>query len=105
MGAKSTNKVIDLKASGTAEQISFKKFQSTKRRRIFQIVVDLIVISGTVAIFGVVYKLVDPKIRYFYCNENDIFHPYIKDTIPYWVVAIFGFAGPITIILLVEIVS
>ncbi len=70
MGAKSTNKVIDLKASGTAEQGSFKKFQSTKRRRIFQIVVDLIVISGTVAIFGVVYKLVDPKIRYFYCNQN-----------------------------------
>ena len=79
--------------------------KSSKKRRVCQILIDVLVISGTVAIFGVVYKLVDPKIRYFYCNENDIFHPYIKDTIPYWVVAIFGFAGPITIIILVEIVS
>jgi hypothetical protein len=79
--------------------------KSSKKRRVCQILIDVLVISGTVAIFGIVYKLVDPKIRYFYCNENDIFHPYIKDTIPYWVVAIFGFAGPITIIILVEIVS
>ncbi len=79
--------------------------KSSKKRRVCQILIDVLVISGTVAIFGVVYKLVDPKIRYFYCNENDIFHPYIKDTIPYWVVAVFGFAGPITIIILVEIVS
>lgn len=104
MGATANNKVTDVKTGKPVKKRKFKPIQSTKRGRICQTVLDLAIILSTAAIFGVVYKLVDPKIRYFYCNESDIFHPYIKDTVPFWAVGIFGICGPVLIILLVELV-
>jgi hypothetical protein len=49
------------------------------------------VIAIIAEIFGCVYFLVPPKIAYLTCNESsDISYPYIKDTIVFWAVGIFG---------------
>ncbi len=77
--------------------------KSTKNKRIIQIIVDLILIIIILVIFGCVYLLVPPKIRYFSCDESDIFYPYIADTIPFWAVGVFGAAGPVLFIILVEL--
>ncbi len=75
------------------------------RKRLFQTVVDFIVIVIIFIIFAIVYTTVKPKIRYFTCNENDIFYPYKEDTIPFWAVGIFGFLGPLVFIIIVELLN
>ena len=78
---------------------------STTKHRITQIVVDLVLIAVIGAIFLIVYLIVDPKIKYFYCNDTDLFYPYIADTVPFWAVGIFGVLGPLLIILIVEVLN
>lgn len=73
--------------------------RNTTKQRIIQTVVDLIVIVIIFVIFALVYFLQPAKIRHFSCDESDIFYPYMKDTIPFWVVGIFGIIGPLLIIL------
>lgn len=79
--------------------------ESTKRRRIVQTVMDFVVIILIFIVFILVYFLVDPKIRYFTCNDTDIWFPYIDDTIAFWVVGIYGILGPLIIILVVELLN
>lgn len=88
----------------TDETIYYKSNESTKKHRIWQIVFDLIAIAIVGIAFALVYFLLDPKIAYFYCNDTSIFFPYIKDTIPFWAVGIYGVLGPVIIILAVEFV-
>ncbi len=82
-----------------------KMRDSTTKQRVTQIIIDLIIIAIIGAIFLIVYLKVDPKISYFYCNDTDIFFPYITDTVPFWAVGIFGVLGPLLIILVVEILN
>lgn len=79
--------------------------ESTNRKRIVQTLVDLFVIIIILVIFGLVYILLDPNIAYFQCNDTDIFYPYKKDTVAFWVVGIYGAIGPIIFIVLVELLN
>lgn len=78
---------------------------STKVSRIIQIVFDLFIIIAVFAVFLFVYFLVEAKFRYFSCDESDIFYPYLEDTVPFWVVGIYGVLGPIIIIIGVEFLN
>lgn len=78
---------------------------STRSQRVVQTIVDLVAIIAVFVVFVLVYFLQDPKIRYFTCQDNDIFFPYIPDTIEFWVVGIYGILGPILVILLVELLN
>lgn len=78
--------------------------KSTRNQRIVQTIVDVAIIVIVLVIFALVYFLVDPKIRHFYCNDTDIFFPYVPDTIPFWAIGIAGFFGPFVIILGTELV-
>ena len=89
----------------TDETLYYKSNESTKKKRIHQIIFDLLAIAIIGVTFALVYYLLDPKISHFYCNDTDIFFPYIKDTIPFWALGIYGFLIPVFIILGVEIVS
>lgn len=80
------------------------KTVSTRNHRIVQTIADLVIIVIVLVIFAFVYFLVDPKIRHFYCNDTDIFFPYVPDTIPFWAIGIAGFLGPFVIILGTELV-
>lgn len=75
------------------------------RKRIIQTVVDLIVIIIIFIIFGLVYAFFPPKIRYFTCDQSDIFFPYKEDTIPFWSVGIYATIGPILFIIPVELLN
>lgn len=79
--------------------------KSTLWRRIVQSIADLVIIIVIFVIFVLVYFLQDPKIRYFTCADDDIWFPYIEDTIPFWAVGIFGILGPLVIIIFVEILN
>ena len=79
--------------------------ESTNRKRIVQTLVDLFVIIIILVIFGLVYILLSPNIGYFQCNDTDIFYPYKKDTVAFWVVGIYGALGPILFIILVELLN
>jgi hypothetical protein len=78
---------------------------STRRNRIIQTIVDLVVIIIIFIIFGVIYLFQEPRIRYFTCADTDIFFPFKKDTIPFWAVGIYATLAPLIIIILVELVN
>lgn len=78
---------------------------SSVRGRIVQTIIDLVIIIIIFAIFGIVYLAQAPKIRYFTCNDSDIFFPFKTDTIPFWAVGIFGALGPLVFILAIELIN
>jgi phosphatidate phosphatase len=77
--------------------------QNTNRKRIVQIFVDLICIAITYTALIIVYYYVKPRIQGFYCNQTDIFNPFIPSTIPFWMVQVYGVVGPCVTIILVEL--
>jgi phosphatidate phosphatase len=95
--------VIDLNAS--EPQYTDEVFESTKRKRIAQSIIDAICIVIAFLAFIFVYVFLDPKMNGFYCNDTDIFYPHRDDTIQFWVVGIYGTFGPIIIILVVELLN
>ena len=85
------------------ENIGFPR--SSLKHRIIQTITDSIVIATVLVVFSLVYILVDPKIRFFTCNDTDIFFPYKPDTVPFWAVGIFGATGPLLSILFIELLN
>lgn len=75
------------------------------RDRIIQIFIDLICIVLTFVAFILVYFLLDPKIRGFFCTDTDIFNPYKDDTVEFWVVGVFGTVGPVVFIITIELIN
>ena len=87
------------------DAIAYPRNGSSLKHRIIQTITDLIVIIIIFVIFAIVYFTVDPKIRYFTCNDSDIFFPYKPDTIPFWAVGIYGAIGPLIFIIIVELLN
>lgn len=79
--------------------------KSNLRKRIVQTIIDLVVIIIIFIIFGIVYLKVEPKIRYFTCDQSDVFFPFKEDTVPFWAVGIFATIGPLVAILGVELLN
>ncbi|CAF0832752.1 unnamed protein product [Brachionus calyciflorus] len=78
---------------------------TTMYKRIFQGIVDLAGMVICFVAFGLVYGTLEPKIRYYTCDMSDISFPFMPDTVPFWAVGIYGVAGPLLIILLVELLN
>lgn len=78
---------------------------SSLKHRIIQMVTDLVVIILILIVFAIVYLSVEPRVRFFTCNDSDIFFPYRPDTVPFWAVGIFGALGPLVSILLIELLN
>ena len=87
------------------DAIPYPRNGSSLKHRIIQTITDLVVIIIIFIIFGIVYFVVDPKIRFFTCNDTDIFFPYRSDTVPFWAVGIYGAIGPILFIILIELLN
>ena len=49
-------------------------------------------------IFALIYLLIDPVERGFYCDDTSIQYPYKDDTIPMWLLIIYGGVGPVIIV-------
>jgi hypothetical protein len=79
--------------------------KSNVRNRLIQGIIDIIVIIIIFLIFSIVYTTLDPRLRYFTCDQSDIFYPYKTDTIPFWAVGIFATLGPIILILVIEAIN
>ena len=77
--------------------------RSLTHNRIIQTLIDIICIVITFVAFVLVYFLLKPVQRGFFCNDTEIFNPYYEDTVPFWAVGLYGVLGPIVIILLVEL--
>ena len=48
--------------------------------------------------------LIEPVQRGFFCDDTSIQYPFRQDTIPMWLLAIYGGAGPIIIVSHLKIV-
>src|SRR4051812_8494879 len=79
--------------------------QSTRVSRIIQIVLDIVVTVAILVVLALVYFLTEPKIRYFPCNQSDIFMPYKADVVPAWAVAVYGIIGTVIFIIIVELIN
>lgn len=79
--------------------------RSNLRNRVIQTIVDIIVIIIVFLAFSIVYTTLNPNLRYFTCDQSDIFYPYKPDTIPFWAVGIYATIGPILLILIVEAIN
>ena len=75
------------------------------KKRIAQIVIDIVCIIITFVVFILVYLYVDPKIVTLFCNDTDIFQPYKEDTIVFWVVGLYATLGPIIFIIFIELIN
>ncbi|CAM4762196.1 unnamed protein product [Rotaria magnacalcarata] len=90
-----TNKKNDLEAC--------KRNTKRKRRRVLYNFVDFLAIFATCLIFGLIYLLVKPVQRGFFCDDTSIQYPFRNDTIPMWLLGIYGGVGPILIFFCVEL--
>jgi hypothetical protein len=59
-------------------------------------IVDYSVIAAL--IFGLIYLLIKPVQRGFYCDDTSIQYPNKPDTIPMWLLGVYGGIGPIVIV-------
>ena len=50
-----------------------------------------------------IFLLVKPFQRGFYCNDESIKYPYKGDTVPLWLAGVYGSLGAVIIVLLTEI--
>ncbi|CAF3646919.1 unnamed protein product, partial [Rotaria sp. Silwood2] len=55
-------------------------------------------IAITCLIFGLIYLLIKPFQRGFYCDDASIQYPYKLDTIPMWLLGVYGGIGPVVIV-------
>lgn len=88
-------------SSITQSEINQEKSQLSKR--LFQAIVDTVVIVIIYIIYALVFYLVEPKIRFFTCDQSEIFFPYKQDTIPFWSVALYGTLGPLLFLIFIEL--
>ncbi|CAF3897689.1 unnamed protein product [Rotaria sordida] len=77
--------------------------KKSRRRRLLNNLLDFLAIAATCLIFGLIYLLVKPVQRGFYCDDTSIQYPFKPDTIPMWLLGVYGGIGPIIIFLIVEI--
>jgi hypothetical protein len=49
-------------------------------------------------IFGLIYLFIKPVQRGFFCDDTSVQYPFRPDTIPMWLLAIYGGVGPIIIV-------
>ncbi|CAF3306139.1 unnamed protein product [Rotaria sp. Silwood2] len=77
--------------------------KKTKRRRILYNLLDFLAILTTCLIFGLIYIFIKPVQRGFFCDDTSIQYPFRPDTIPMWLLAIYGGLGPIIIFCCVEV--
>ncbi|CAF3684099.1 unnamed protein product [Rotaria sp. Silwood1] len=77
--------------------------KKSKRRHLLNNLFDFLAIAATCLIFGLIYLLIKPVSRGFYCDDKSIQYPYKPDTIPMWLLGVYGGIGPVVIFLMVEI--
>ncbi|CAF0889064.1 unnamed protein product, partial [Didymodactylos carnosus] len=73
------------------------------RRRLLNNLLDFMAIVATALIFCIIYLLVKPVQRGFYCDDKTIMYPFREDTIPMWLLGIYGGICPVIIFFIVEI--
>ncbi|CAF1328146.1 unnamed protein product [Adineta ricciae] len=91
----------DTSAANDGEACNERK--TRRRRRILYNLFDFLAIVGTCTIFGLIYVFIKPVQRGFFCDDTSIQYPFRPDTIPMWVLAIYGGLGPILIFCCVEL--
>ncbi|CAF3707388.1 unnamed protein product [Rotaria sp. Silwood1] len=74
-----------------------------RRRRILYNLLDFLAVLTTCLIFGLIYLFIKPVPRGFFCDDTSIQYPFRQDTIPMWLLAIYGGLGPIIIFCCVEL--
>lgn len=49
-------------------------------------------------IFALIYIFIKPVRRGFFCDDTSIQYPFRQDTIPMWLLGVYGGLGPIIIV-------
>jgi len=73
------------------------------RRRVMQIIFDLIGIFIVFLTYGLVNRYSKARVRYYTCDQSDVSYPLLRDSVPIWGVGIYGAIGPALFILFVEL--
>jgi phosphatidate phosphatase len=72
-------------------------------RRIVQVIADVATVLVIAILFVVIYFLVNPYERGFYCNDDTLRYPYKADTVPLWVAGFYGSTSALFVIVCVEL--
>ncbi|CAF3290214.1 unnamed protein product [Rotaria socialis] len=75
----------------------------SRRRQLLNNLFDVLAIAATAIIFGLIYSLAKPSSRGFFCDDTSIRYPIKPDTIPMWLLGVYGGLGPVIIFCIVEI--
>lgn len=75
----------------------------TKRERIVQLIADAVAVTFISTCFFVVFFLVDPYARGFYCNDESIRFPLKDDTVPLWLAGAYGAGTALLVVILAEL--
>jgi magnesium-transporting ATPase (P-type) len=78
---------------------------STQLSRIVQTICDFIFITAIGGLIAAIYFHVEPAQRHFYCTTDDIYMPYIEESVKMWQIAIAVFVIPMSLIFFVEIIN
>lgn len=79
------------------------KRKKKRRQHILNNLFDFLAIVFTCVIFGLIYLFIPPNQRGFFCDDTSIQYPFRPDTIPMWLLAIYGGVVPIIIFCIVEL--
>lgn len=72
--------------------------------RVIKVIIDCTTVFVVGIFFLLIYLLVSPFERGFYCNDDSIRYPYKKeDTIPLWAAGVYGAVSAVFIILFTEL--
>ncbi|CAF1425527.1 unnamed protein product [Adineta steineri] len=77
--------------------------KKSKRRHLLNHVFDILAIAATCLVFALIYLLIKPVQKGFFCDDTSIRYPNKPDTIPMWLLGVYGGVGPVIIFCIVEI--
>lgn len=87
----------------TVNQPKRENKKNIRKRKIAQIIFDIIGIFITFLLFGLIYRYVPPRIQFATCDMSDIVFPNLLDTIPFWAVGIYCSIFPVVVFIFVEL--
>ncbi len=75
----------------------------TRADRIRQLLTDLVAVAFVSAAFLLVFLLIDPYDRGFYCTDETIRFPLKEDTVPLWLAGAYGAGTALVVVILAEL--
>ena len=85
------------------DEVEVVRMTNLMKKRIEQTFIDVACICVLFFAIVLVHIYAEPVVRGFYCNDTDIFNPYMDDIVSFMVVVTFGTLWPLFCIIVIEL--